>query len=85
MFVNKVTDFAVFNAEEIALSIEDQAASVPPAVGLLKRSLSYKPKTEATICGFTPPFVKPKSLFPLIKIGRASRVFTRILAYELPS
>ena len=49
VFVNKVTVFADLSADEIALSIEVQEATFPPAVGYVKRSPSYKPRTEATI------------------------------------
>ena len=33
VFVNKVTDLADLSADEIALSIDDQEAFAPPAVG----------------------------------------------------
>ena len=80
VFESNVTDFALFKALEIVPSTVAHDADFPFSIGPVKRALSYKPKMEAIICGFTAPFVKPKSLFPLIKIGRPSLVFTKILA-----
>ena len=79
--------FAALSAERIALSAlsTEIFASTPFARTPFSLSLSYNPRTEAIICGLVPPLVKPKSLFPLIKIGRASLVLTRTLAYDKPS
>ncbi len=62
----KTTFLAAFNFPFTLVSIADQVVSFPLFVGFCKRAASYKPKTDAIICAFDPPFVIPKSLFPLI-------------------
>ncbi len=66
----------------ISASIVDHLEASPFFIGDFNRLESYNDRTDASTREFGAEFANP---FPLIKIGRPSLVFTKILEKSFPS